>query len=100
MQLVERIGPVTAFHRDTFATLLPFPDLRMAWGLDLHWAAVAREHRWPVGIVDAVPVRHEAQKVGASYGHEGAIAEADAFLAGKPYLDRDDVMTLAVHPRR
>ena len=34
------IGPVTAFHRDTFATLLPFPDVGMGWGLDVHWAAV------------------------------------------------------------
>ena len=33
------------FHRDTFATLLPFPDLRMGWGLDAHWAAVARGAR-------------------------------------------------------
>ena len=44
------IGPLTAFHRDTFATLLPFPALRMGWGLDAHWAAVARAHGWPIGI--------------------------------------------------
>ena len=33
------IGPVTAFHRDTFAALLPFPDLKMGWGLDAYWSA-------------------------------------------------------------
>ena len=32
------IGPGTAFRRDTFDVLLPFPPLRMGWGLDSHWA--------------------------------------------------------------
>ena len=52
------IGPVTALHAPAFAELLPFPDLRMGWGLDAHWGAVAAARGWPVGIVDAVPVRH------------------------------------------
>ena len=43
------IGPVTAFSAATFATLLPFPALRMGWGLDAHWSALAREHGWTVG---------------------------------------------------
>jgi catechol 2,3-dioxygenase-like lactoylglutathione lyase family enzyme len=72
------IGPLTAFHRDTFATLLPFPALRMGWGLDAHWAAVARERGWPIGIVDATPVGHTIAPVGAGYGHDAAIAEARA----------------------
>ena len=29
------IGPVTAFARITFPVLLPFPELRMGWGLDV-----------------------------------------------------------------
>ena len=41
----SRSGPVTAFHRDSFDVLLPFPDLRMGWGLDAHWAAVAARAR-------------------------------------------------------
>ena len=91
------IGPVTAFHADTFATLLPFPDLRMGWGLDAHWAAVAREHGWPIGIVDATPVGHTLAPVGGAYGREEALAEARAFLAGRPYVRRDEVRTLAEH---
>jgi hypothetical protein len=91
------IGPVTAFHRDTFATLLPFPELRMGWGLDAHWAAVARAHGWPIGIVDATPVGHTLAPVGRGYGREAAIAEARAFLADRPYVRRDEVRTLAVH---
>jgi hypothetical protein len=92
------IGPVTAFHRDVFGTLLPFPaELRMGWGLDVHWAAIAREHGWPIGIVDATPVGHTHAPAGAGYAREAAVAEATAFLGGRPYVRRDEVRTLAVH---
>jgi len=83
------IGPVTALHRDTFGVLLPFPALRMGWGLDLHWGAVAAQHGWPLGVVDATPVRHLAPS-GSASGHEGPIAEARAFLRDRPYVRRDD----------
>ncbi|HSD79183.1 MAG TPA: glycosyltransferase [Solirubrobacteraceae bacterium] len=92
------IGPVTAFHRDTFATLLPFPaGLRMGWGLDVHWAAIARERGWPIGVVDATPVGHTLRPAGEAYPREEAAAEARAFLAGRPYVRRDEVRTVAVH---
>ena len=39
------IGPVSAFAAATFPVLLPFPPLRMGWGLDTHWAALARRAR-------------------------------------------------------
>jgi hypothetical protein len=83
------IGPVTAFARETFATLLPFPALRMGWGLDVHWAAVAREREWPIGVVDATPILHTVPAA-AAYPRDGAIAEARAFLAERPYLPRDE----------
>jgi hypothetical protein len=89
--LVE-IGPLTAFHRDTFAALLPFPEeVGMGWGLDAHWAAVAREHGWPLGIVDATPIGHLDAPAGAGYGREQAMADARAFLAGRPYVTRGEV---------
>ena len=47
------IGPVIALHRDTFDLLLPFPELRAGWGLDLYWSALAREQGWKLGVVDA-----------------------------------------------
>jgi hypothetical protein len=81
------IGPVTALHRDTFGVLLPFPELRMGWGLDLHWGAVAEEHGWPLGVVDATPVRHLAPS-GSASGHADPIAEARAFLRDRPYVRR------------
>jgi GT2 family glycosyltransferase len=92
------IGPVTAFHRDTFEVLLPFPEgLRMGWGLDVHWAAVAREHGWPIGVVDATPIAHTLRPAGDAYARDAAVAEAEAFLEGRPYVRRDEVRTLAVH---
>jgi GT2 family glycosyltransferase len=81
------IGPVTALHRDTFGALLPFPALGMGWGLDVHWGAVAAEHGWPAGVVDATPVRHAAP-AGAAYEDEGPIAEAQAFLRERAYVTR------------
>ncbi len=85
------IGPLTAFHRDVFATLLPFPELRMGWGLDAHWAAVAREHGWPMVIVDATPIGHTLRPIAATYPREAALAEARAFLAERPYVTRGEV---------
>jgi hypothetical protein len=82
------IGPLTAFSRRAAAELLPFPELRFGWGLDSHWGALARERGWRLGVVDALPVRHESGPVAASYGHAQAIEEARGFLAGRPFLDR------------
>jgi len=83
------IGPVTAFRRDVAAVLLPFPELRYGWGLDLHWAALAEEHGWKLGVVDALAVRHETGEVGATYSADAAVAEARSFLASRPYVTSD-----------
>jgi hypothetical protein len=80
------IGPVTAFRKDAGAALTPFPELRYGWGLDLHWAALAAERGWRLGVADAVPVEHERSPVGTSYSHEDAIAEAQGFLSGRPFV--------------
>jgi hypothetical protein len=94
------IGPLTAFGRRAAAELLPFPGLRFGWGLDLHWAAIAAERRWRLGVVDATPVRHESATVGSAYPRAEAEAEATDFLASRPHLPASragDV--LAVHRR-
>jgi GT2 family glycosyltransferase len=92
------IGPVTALHSDTFANLLPFPETGMGWGLDLHWAALARERGWRVGVVDAVPIAHALRPPAGAYDRERAVAEARELLATRPYVPRDEAdRTLAVH---
>ena len=80
------IGPVTAFSRRAQDALVPFPPLRYGWGLDLHWAALAPERGWRLGIVDALPVRHERSPVATAYGHGEAIEEARSFLSGRPFV--------------
>jgi hypothetical protein len=92
------IGPVTAFHYDAFAALLPFPPLRMGWGLDAHWAAIARDQGWRVGIVDATPIRHGLRRTASGYANADAVAEARAFLADRPYLSGPELTeTLATY---
>jgi GT2 family glycosyltransferase len=81
------IGPVTAIHAQAFGVLLPFPELEMGWGLDGHWAALAAAAGLPLGIVDITPIRH-LRPVATNYPHADAIAEADRFLAERPYVTR------------
>lgn len=94
------IGPVTAFRRDAAAEFIPFPPLRFGWGLDAHWAAVAEERGWRLGIADALAVRHDEGAVAATYSGDEAIEEARSFLADRPYLPAARLQeTVAVHRR-
>jgi len=94
------IGPVTAFASETFATLLPFPELRMGWGLDAHWAALAGEHGWRCGVVDAVAIGHRAAPAADAYSREAALAEAREFLAERPYVKASEAkQTVTTHRR-
>jgi GT2 family glycosyltransferase len=91
------IGPVTALSATAAAALLPFPDLQMGWGLDARWSAIAAERGWPVGVIDATPVRH-LRPVAADYPRDAAIAEAEAFLDGRAYVTRSEAAeVLAEH---
>ncbi len=92
-------GPVLALRRDAAQALAPFPDLQMGWGIDSHWSAAAAERGWRIGVVDATPVRH-LQPVAGDYPRDAAIAEAEAFLAGRPYVRRDEAaVTVRAHRR-
>jgi hypothetical protein len=94
------IGPVTAFSRRAAEELLPFPDLRMGWGLDLHWAALAAARGLRLGVIDALPVRHETRPVGAAYRSAEATQEAQRFLAARPYVHaREAGRTLRTYRR-
>jgi hypothetical protein len=94
------IGPLTAFGRRAAAELMPFPELRYGWGLDLHWAALAQQRGWRLGVVDATPVRHESATVAATYPRAGAEAEAAEFLASRAHLPASRAgEVVAVHRR-
>jgi hypothetical protein len=91
------IGPVIAFHRSVFETLLPFPSLRAGWGLDAHWSALAAARGWPVGVIDATPVGHGLREIASSYSRQAAIEEAREFLADRPYIPAREARTLEGH---
>ena len=92
------IGPIVAFQRITFDLLLPFPELRIGWGLDLYWSALAREQGWRLGVVDATPIRHGLRQIATSYNRSDAVAEARRFLAGRPYTSAAEAQrTLVTH---
>lgn len=93
------IGPVTALSATAAAALLPFPDLQMGWGLDARWSAVAAERGWPVGVIDATPIRH-LRPVAGDYPRDAAIAEAEAFLDGRAYVTRDEAAEVLAEHRR
>jgi hypothetical protein len=98
-QYVE-IGPLTAFSRRCAAELTPFPELRFGWGLDNHWGAVALERGWNLGVIDALPVRHEWQQVATTYRHAEAIEEARRLLADRPYLTTEQAQRTLATIRR
>jgi hypothetical protein len=92
------IGPVFAMRREVGAELVPFPELRFGWGLELHWSALARRRSWRLGVVDALPVHHDLAGVASGYRHRDAVEEASRFLAERPYVHATDAnRTLAVH---
>jgi hypothetical protein len=94
------IGPVVAMRREAASALTPFPPLRYGWGLDLSWAALARERGWRIGVLDALPVRHDVAGVASAYAHADAVAEARSFLTGRPFVPAAEAnATLAVHRR-
>lgn len=74
------IGPLTAFRRETFAELIPFPQSRWCYGIDVYWAVVAQKKAWRMGIVDATPIGH-LRPVAKAYDAAGAITEGRELLA-------------------
>ena len=71
---------MTAFHRSVAGELLPFPPLRMGWGLDAHWGGLALERGWRLGVVDATPVRHDSRRTASGYDRDAADGGAADFL--------------------
>jgi len=83
------IGPVTLLRGEALRELVPFPaELTMGWGLDVHWAAIAEQRGWPIGVVDAAPLLH-VNPVAGGYGREPVVEQAREFLAGRAYVTRD-----------
>jgi hypothetical protein len=94
------IGPVVLMRRDVYRTLTPFPEEGMGWGLCLHWAALAQGEGWRLGVIDAVPVRHESRRYASAIDVSGARAAAERLLAGREHVTYEEAETvLARHGR-
>jgi hypothetical protein len=72
--------------REAYRVLAPFPAEGMGWGLCLHWAAVAEREGWRLGVVDAVPVRHESRPTASALDHGAARAAAERLLAAREHV--------------
>src|SRR5436190_2760647 len=83
------IGPLTAFEAPVADALLPFPQLRMGWGLDAHWGALALEHGWRLGVVDATPIAHSSRVTASGYDRAEAVEELRRFLEHRPWIPRE-----------
>lgn len=90
-QFVE-IGPLTVIRKDAFEPLVPFPQSRWAYGIDVLWADISRRHGWKMGVVDACPIRH-LRPVAGTYDMSEAIAEGRELLARHDVnLNRDQLL--------
>jgi hypothetical protein len=92
------IGPAVLINREAFKALAPFPEEGMGWGLCLHWAAVAKQRGWRLGVVDAVPVRHESRRTASAVDVDGARTAAERLLAEREHVTYAEAETeLARH---
>jgi hypothetical protein len=92
------IGPAVLIHRDAYKALTPFPEDGMGWGLCLHWAAVAEREGWRLGVIDAVPVRHESRRTASAVDVAGAREAAERLLADREHVTYSEAETeLARH---
>jgi hypothetical protein len=80
------IGPVILLRRDVYQQLAPFPEEGMGWGLDLHWSAVAERLGWRLGVIDAVPVRHETRRYASAIDIPAAYRAAEQLLANREHV--------------
>jgi hypothetical protein len=94
------IGPAVMMSRDAYRVLAPFPEEGMGWGLCLHWAALAGREGWRLGVVDAVPVRHESRPTASVVDRGAARAAAERLLAHREHIGWAEAETeLARHTR-
>ncbi len=80
------IGPVVLLRSVVYGHFAPFPAEGMGWGIDLHWSAVAERLGWRLGVIDAVPVRHETRRYASAIDLAAARSAAERLLAGREHV--------------
>jgi hypothetical protein len=91
-------GQLSAIRAEATDDLLPFPPDAGMWGLDLHWAGVALDRGWRIGVVDATPARHELRPTGHTYSTAAAARHGHEFVRRHRSLPPEEAeRTVAVH---
>lgn len=79
-QFVET-GPVTCFGKRIVLSVPFVGDSPMGWGLDFVWARICRDKRYPIGVVDSLPVQHCLRKVAKWYDRKTEYLLMRAYLS-------------------
>jgi hypothetical protein len=91
-------GQLTAIRDEAARELLPFPADADMWGLDLHWAGLAQDRGWPIGVVDATPVRHDFRPTGQTYSTGDAARHGHDFVRQHRAISPEEAdQTVEVH---
>ncbi len=86
------IGPVVAVRSALLTHVLPLPDLRWGWGLDVLWADEARRRGWRIGVVDGTPIEH-LRPIRFELPTRAPLQEANALLlARQPAITRAEML--------
>jgi hypothetical protein len=93
-------GPVILMRSEVFEVVSPFSEEGMGWGMCLHWAALARREGWKLGIVDALPVRHERRGTASTYPEAEALEAARRFLDDHEHIGFDEANEVVSRHRR
>lgn len=70
------IGPIVVMSPRCASLLLPFPDVKMGWGLESIWSGLSLAGELRLGIVDAITVDH-VERPGSHYDMAAARREQD-----------------------
>lgn len=84
-QFVET-GPVTCFGKRIVLCVPYVGDSPMGWGLDFVWARICRDKRYPMGVVDSLPVQHNLREVARWYDRKSGLVLMKAYLSRNAHV--------------
>jgi hypothetical protein len=80
------IGPISCFEKRLVNVFSFSGGSPMGWGLDYAWSRLCRDRRWPMGVVDLTPVKHNLRSVGLLYNRAQEYALMMPYLRKTPHV--------------